>query len=210
MLHFFIILKIAGGRSKQRGARWLKTRVDNATAVLIVAEKSLYFELASQPDVRTSSGAFNFIKMSARFNAAVFTQVNLLGSKSSCKCSQFILHINLKAIFIMMQTQQSSQRLLNPDEVLYWKTPQLLQNFEEELMKQANHQRAVEMSTYQAMAPAHQYRPESASQASNIMSMTAAASQPGSSQGLSILLTPMLPQWHQAAIMNQSSQHAAE
>lgn len=48
----------------------------------------------------------------------------------------------------MMQTQQSSQGLLLPEETLHWKTPQMLQNFEEELMKQANHQRAVQMSTY--------------------------------------------------------------
>ncbi|EIE19667.1 hypothetical protein COCSUDRAFT_58410 [Coccomyxa subellipsoidea C-169] len=64
-----------GGRSKQRGARRLNTHVDNARAVTTVAERSLYFELASQPDVRTTGGAFNFTVMAARFNAAVFTQV---------------------------------------------------------------------------------------------------------------------------------------
>lgn len=80
-----------------------------------------------------------------------------------------------------MQTQQSSQELLRPEEILHWKTPQLLQNFEEELMKQANHQRAVEMSTYMAMAKPNRYRPGSASQPSTMMSATAAMSQPESS-----------------------------
>ena len=54
--------------------------MDNARAITTGAEKTLYFELASQPDVKTTGGAFNFILMAARFNAAVFTQVILYGS----------------------------------------------------------------------------------------------------------------------------------
>lgn len=34
----------------------------------------------------------------------------------------------------MMHMQQLSQELLRPEEILHWKTPQLLQNSEEELM----------------------------------------------------------------------------
>ena len=74
MLRFF-----AGGHSKQRGARRLNTHVDNARAVTTMAERRLYFELASQPDVKTTGGAFNFTVMAARFNAAVFTQVITFG-----------------------------------------------------------------------------------------------------------------------------------
>ena len=85
-------------------------------------------------------------------------------------------------------------------------------------MKQANHQRAVEMCKYMAATPAvTQTRPESASQPSTMMSATAFASQPESSasaraatHGPSMPFIPALPQWHQAAIMNQSSQDAAK
>lgn len=73
------------------------------------------------------------------------------------------------------------------------------------------------MSAYMAMAPSSQMRPDSASQPSTIMSATAAASQPESSasamaapRDLSMPLIPMLPPWHQAAIMTQSSQDAAK
>ena len=52
--------------------------MDNARAVANVAEKRLYFELAAAPDARTTGGAFNFILMSSRFNAAPYNQVNLL------------------------------------------------------------------------------------------------------------------------------------
>lgn len=86
-------------------------------------------------------------------------------------------------------------------------------------MKQANRQLAVQMSAYQAMAETNQYRPTLASQLSTMMSGTAAVSQPlaessasamAASQGPSMPLIPVLPQWHQAAIMNQSSQDAAK
>ena len=72
------------------------------------------------------------------------------------------------------------------------------------------------MSWYMAM-PAPQLSPYSASQPSTRMSAAAAASQPESSasamaapQGFCMAPIPVLPQWHQAAIMNQFSQDAAK
>lgn len=67
---------LAGGRSKQRGARRLATYVDNARAVVTVAEKRLYFQLAALPDAKTISGAFNLIAISAIFNSHAFEQVS--------------------------------------------------------------------------------------------------------------------------------------
>ena len=148
----------AGTRSKQqRGAQRLATYVDNARAVVTKAEKNLYFELAAHPDVRTTGGAFNFTVMSSRFNAAVFTQVHTLDStfrialfhNHVCKKSMHWQLQNLtymevstvKTTHFFMQAQQSPERLLVPEEVLHWKTPQLLQKFKEELMEQANHKR---------------------------------------------------------------------
>ena len=95
---------VVGGRSEQRGAWQLKSHLDNATAVMTMAEKSLYSELASQLDVRTTRGAFIFTLMSARINAAVLNQVKKeLGttlpkvlSNSSCHCSHSVLYIDLR------------------------------------------------------------------------------------------------------------------